>query len=117
MSKRDTSYSMERRGDRQKVDFRIRILFSRDGVQGSVHGRGSDLSEGGMAVYAAAEVNEGMHVNVEFALPYSRRVLWVEAIVRNKQGYRYGLEFLTLSSSQREEIKKLCQTANVMNSV
>lgn len=117
MSKRDVTYSMERRVDRQKVDFRIRLLYVRDGVQESVHGRGSDLSEGGMAVYAAAEVSEGVRVHVEFTLPYSRRVLWIEAVVRNKQGYRYGLEFLTLSSSQREEIKRLCQTANVMNSV
>jgi c-di-GMP-binding flagellar brake protein YcgR len=115
MSKRDLTYSVNRRGDRQNVDFRVRLLYSMDGVQESVHGRGSDLSEGGLAVYAPIEVNEGVHVRVEFALPYSRRVLWVEAVVRNKQGYRYGLEFLTLSSFQREEIKKLCQTANVMN--
>jgi c-di-GMP-binding flagellar brake protein YcgR len=106
---------MERRGDRQNVDFRIRLLYLKDGAQESVHGRGSDLSEGGMAVYAAAEVSEGMHVHVEFTLPYSRRILWIEAVVRNKQGYRYGLEFLTLSSSQREEIKKLCHTAGIMD--
>lgn len=94
------------------------MLYNRDGQQESVHGRGSDLSEGGMAIYAAADdIAEGMHVNVEFTLPYSRRVLRVEAIVRNKQGYRYGLEFLTLSSSQREEIGRLCHTASVMNSV
>jgi c-di-GMP-binding flagellar brake protein YcgR len=117
MAKRDITYSMGRRGDRQEVDFRIRLLYSINGVQESVHGRGSDLSEGGMSVYAAAEVNEGVHVHVEFTLPYSRNMLLVEAVVRNKQGYRYGLEFLTLSASQREEITRLCQTANVMKSV
>lgn len=114
---RDLTYSMERRADRQKIDFRIRLRYLRDGAQESVHGRGSDLSEGGMAVYAAADADEGTHVQIEFTLPYSRRVLWIEAVVRNKQGYRFGLEFLTLSSSQREEIKRLCHTAGIMNSV
>ncbi len=117
MPERDTSYSVERRGDRQKVDLRIQVLYVKDGSPESVYGRGSDLSEGGLAVYAAADVHEGQHVKVEFTLPYTRRQLLIEAVVRNKQGYRYGLEFLTLSSSQREDIKKLCQTASIMNSV
>ncbi len=113
----NNGYSMERRADRQKVDFRIQLIYYKDGIQQTVHGRGSDASEGGMAVYAAAEVEEGQHVSVEFTVPYSRKQLVIEAVVRNKQGYRYGLEFLALSSIQRGEIKKLCQTASIMNSV
>ncbi len=110
-------YSMERRAERQKVDFRIQLVYYKDGTRQSVHGRGSDASEGGMAVYAAAEVEEGQHVSVEFTIPYSRKELIIEAVVRNKQGYRYGLEFLALSSTQRGDLKKLCQTASIMNSV
>jgi len=117
MSDNKGQYEITRRGPRHKVDFRIRLMYSRDGAIDSAHGHGSDLGEGGMAVYAATELTEGMHVKVELTLPYSRRVLWLEAIVRNKQGYRYGLEFLTLSSSQREEIARFCQTISVMNSV
>ncbi len=113
----NNGFSIQRRGERQKVDFRIQVVYFKDGVQQSVHGRGSDVSEGGMAVYAAAEVEEGQHVTVEFTMPYSRKQLVIEAVVRNKQGYRYGLEFLALSSTQRGDIKKLCQTASIMNSV
>ncbi len=117
MSTRDTSYSMERRVERQKIDFRVRLLYWNEGVQECVHGRGSDLSEGGMAVYAAIEMGEGVRVQVEFKLLQSRRALWIEAVVRNKQGYRYGVEFLTLSFSQREEIKRLCYAASLTESL
>jgi c-di-GMP-binding flagellar brake protein YcgR len=117
MAEESGGYSIERRGARHKVDFRIRLVYLKDGATETSHGHGSDLSEGGMAVYAATEMTEGMHVKLELTFPYSRRVLWIEAVVRNKQGYRYGLEFLTLSSTQREEIARFCQTASVMNSV
>ncbi len=67
-----------------------------------------------MAVYAAVDLAEGVRVRIEFTIPHSRRTLWIEAVVRNKQGYRYGVEFLTLSAGQREEINRLCDAANRM---
>lgn len=113
----ENNYAIKRRGDRQKVDFRVQVQYFNKGNAESAHGRGSDLSEGGMAVYAAAEIEEGQHIKVEFTLPYPRRQFTIEAVVRNKQGYRYGLEFVALSSLQREDIKKLCETTSLVNSV
>jgi hypothetical protein len=33
----------------------------------------------------------------------------VRAIVRYRQGLRYGFEFLTLNSGQRDTIERVCQ--------
>ena len=117
MSEEFRAYGKQRREPRHNVDFRVLVLFSKDGSTETNNGHGSDLSEGGISVYASTELQEGMHVQLELTLPYSRRVLRIEAVVRNREGYRYGLQFLTLSSSQRQEIARFCQTAAVMNSV
>ena len=41
-------------------------------------------------------------------LPLSPYPLKVRAIVRYRQGLRYGFEFLTLSEAQRDTIRRVC---------
>ena len=50
----------------------VRLIFPSSGVMQSAYARGNDICEGGMAVFAAVEVEPGAHVEVEFNLPHSR---------------------------------------------
>jgi hypothetical protein len=70
-------------------------------------GRGHDLGVGGMAIYVPLELAVGTSVNISFQLPYSRMVLGIRAIVRNSNGFRYGVEFVDLTSAEVEEIKRI----------
>lgn len=70
-------------------------------------GRGHDIGAGGMAIYVPIELAVGTSVNISFQLPYSRMVLGVHAIVRNSDGFRYGVEFVDLTSAEVEEIKRI----------
>ena len=74
-------------------------------------GRGHDIGAGGMAIYVPLELAVGTSVNISFQLPHSRMVLGVRAIVRNSNGFRYGVEFVDLTSAETEEIKRI---ANIM---
>lgn len=56
-------------------------------------GRGNELSEGGMALTAGVELRLGDLVDIEFTPPYSGSPLRHRGIVRNRTGYRYGIEF------------------------
>jgi hypothetical protein len=42
-------------------------------------------------------------------LPLTPYPIKVRAIVRYRQGLRYGFEFLTLNDGQRETIKRVCE--------
>jgi len=64
-------------------------------------GRGNELSEGGMAVTAGAELRPGREVAIEFTPPYTSVPIRVRGTVRNRTGYRYGVEFLTESAASR----------------
>src|ERR1700694_6022325 len=63
-------------------------------------GRGHDIGAGGMAIYVPLELAVGTSVNLSFQLPYSRMALGVRAIVRNSNGFRYGVEFVNLTPSE-----------------
>ncbi|MBZ5648652.1 MAG: PilZ domain-containing protein [Acidobacteriia bacterium] len=103
-----------RRSPRYTVDVRLRLIVHKSGKNTIVHGRGNDISESGMALFVAHDLEVGDRLEVEFTLPYSRQPLRAGATIRNRNGYRYGVEFLTLSIPQREEILRLCKALTLL---
>ncbi len=115
MTLKDTSpfaaedWGAVRRWKRQAIDVRLKVISSRGGVRTIVYGRGTDVSEGGMSAYIALELNLGSTVEMEVTLPYAQQPLKVKARVRNRDGLRYGLEFLSLAPPEREVILRTCK--------
>lgn len=98
----------ERRAKRYEVDFRVwlNLPASKGGSRQS--GRATDIAELGIGVYVATELEAGHVVTVEFAPPGCTQLLQVKAIIRRRHGFHYGLEFLEMSSSQKETIARSC---------
>jgi len=80
----------KRRWRRHPLDAPIRLLTQTV----SIDGRGLILSEGGMCLFAVANLGIGTQVEVEFTEPRSCEVIRAHAAVRNRAVYLYGIEFL-----------------------
>ena len=63
--------------------------------------------QGGIAILTVADLTVGEVVELQFKL--RQNVLRLRAIIRNRKGARYGVEFLTLSPQQREHIVDWCR--------
>lgn len=96
------------------MDVRLTLLVSREGKDLKFSGQASDLGQGGISAHVAVDLNPGDIVTLEFTLPYSRLPLRLSANVSNRNGYRYGLEFVTLSPEQRDGIQRLCDTLTLL---
>ncbi len=83
-----------RRWMRLHVNIPIRVLVQKPDCLHIVNGRGTELSEGGVALYAAVELDVGDRVELEVADPESGPPIRAKAVVRNRAGYAYGLQFL-----------------------
>jgi len=81
-----------RRWERLPVDMPVRVVTSKGFSTTVVEGRGTELSQGGMVLYAGILLNEGDLLEVEFEMPTLSRV---PAIVRSRNGFCFGLEFIT----------------------
>jgi len=101
------SYRQTRRWQRHKVDVPIRVIVHRPEKTTLYDGRGNELSEGGMALTAGVELIPGDTVDIEFTPPYSGLPIRHTGIVRNRTGYRYGVEFLSDSSEDVEQTERL----------
>ncbi len=84
------AYANARRWMRHEVDLPVRV-FTR-GISQAVPGRGTELSAGGMALYAGIELKTSQTLEVEFVAAAHARVA---GVVRSREGYRFGLEFTT----------------------
>ena len=80
-----------RRWDRVPVDLPVRVLASKGFSTTVVMGRGTELSEGGMMLYAGILLSPGDLLELEFDKPFHSRV---PAIVRSRNGFCFGLEFI-----------------------
>jgi hypothetical protein len=76
---------------RHPVELPVRIA-PRGDPKFAIPGRGIEISEGGMALYAGLPLNPGDYMDIEFQTAGGARV---SAVVRNRTGFCYGLEFLT----------------------
>ncbi len=70
-------------------------------------GRTQDLSSAGMSFYTPLDLALGSEVRLAFTLPMSRFHFGLKAIVRNREGFRYGVEFVALASAERAEIERI----------
>jgi len=88
-----------RKWKRIKLDVRVRIRrLDAPEVATSVV-RTYELSRGGMSVYASEALEVGAAVWIEFVLPDAGEFV-LKAIVKNRRGFRLGMEFVDLPESQ-----------------
>jgi hypothetical protein len=65
-----------------------------------------ELSQGGVSVYASKTLEIGTFMLVELSLPAAEKALHLRAVVRNRRGFRYGLEFVDLAALEQSEIRR-----------
>ncbi|PYX54230.1 MAG: hypothetical protein DMG76_22635 [Acidobacteria bacterium] len=80
-----------RRWPRHPVDLQVRVLAAGESPETMVPGRGTEMSEGGMLLYAGILLNPGDMLELEFSTPSHSRM---QAVVRYRDGYCFGLEFI-----------------------
>jgi hypothetical protein len=64
-----------------------------------------------MGAYIPYSIPIGASVILEVSFPYSPLEVTVKAMVRNCEGFRYGLEFVDVAEHVRSAIAKNCATA------
>lgn len=95
-----------RRHARITADISARIFCN--GLPPSL-ARAHDISCGGLCLYAPLELKEGDVIKIAFELPHSRMKFGVSAVVKNRNGFRYGVEFVDLARQELAEIQRVTE--------
>jgi hypothetical protein len=89
-----------RRHPRFRADFRVIVSYLLGNQYHKVEGHCRDLSEAGIGILLATEMNVGEVVGLSFSIPQSHLRWEVRAVVRYRRVYQYGFEFLSLTEEQ-----------------
>jgi len=101
----------DRRWQRYHFDVPIRLVFENGNYTRVAEGRGTELNEGGLGLYAGIELEIGDQVEVELTVPFYGLPLKLQGVVRNRpgNGYYYGIQFVDTDATQRGEIALLAK--------
>lgn len=103
-----------RRWRRFHLDVPIRVIVHTHRKTSVFVGRGNELSEGGMAVTAGVELRLGDESEIEFTPPYSNSPIRIRGVVRNRAGYRYGMEFVAGDDQELQAVQRLKSVLGVL---
>ena len=98
-----------RRFPRFTLDVRLQVKMFQAGEFRSCWGRSTEMGQDGIGATLTGSLETGEIVTLEIPLPLSPYPIKVRAIVRYRQGLRYGFEFLTLNEGQRDTIHRVCE--------
>jgi hypothetical protein len=102
-------FTFTRRFPRFTLDVRLQVKMFQDGEFRTCWGRSTELGKDGIGATLTGSLESGEIVTMEIPLPLTPYPIKVRAIVRYRQGLRYGFEFLTLNEAQRDTLRRVCQ--------
>ena len=102
-------FTFTRRFPRFAIDARLQVKMFQDGEFRTCWGRSTEMGQDGIGATLTGSLESGEIVTLEIPLPLTPYPIKVRAIVRYRQGLRYGFEFLTLNEAQRDTIRRVCQ--------
>jgi hypothetical protein len=98
-----------RRFPRFVIDVRLQVKMFQAGEFRTCWGRSTEMGQDGIGATLTGSLEPGEIVTLEIPLPLTPYPIKVRAIVRYRQGLRYGFEFLTLNTGQRDTILRVCE--------
>lgn len=98
-----------RRFPRHQLDVRILVHIFRDGQTSTIWGRSNMIGQEGIGGTLTGDLEVGEVVGLEFTVPLSPHAIKLRGIVRFKNGFQYGFEFLAVDAMQRQSIQRACE--------
>ena len=105
---RSSKPTFTRRFPRFVIDVRLQVKMFQAGEFRTCWGRSTEMGQDGIGATLTGSLEPGEIVTLEIPLPLTPYPIKVRAIVRYRQGLRYGFEFLTLNDHQRDTIRRVC---------
>jgi hypothetical protein len=105
---------------RQFQRFYFDALLSVDAAtkRGTIYGRISDVSEGGIGAVLPEPLGGGTSVRIEFLLPGGNgQKFRAHALVRHRRGFYHGMEFQHMTAVERNALKSICANASPVDAL
>jgi len=105
----------ERRWERHHLAIPVSVTGFLNGQRLSFRGEASDISRGGMRLFVTRGLEPGTSLILEFLIPYSTLEFVVRGVIRNREGFTHGIEFLNPTVYQQQMIERTCKVFELLS--
>ena len=105
----------DRRWERHSIVIPVDVTVTLNGQRSKFRGEASGISLGGMRLFVTREIADGTSVLLEFLVPYHTTELILRAVVRNREGFTHGIEFLNPTPAQLQMIERTCKIFELLS--
>jgi hypothetical protein len=107
-----------RKFPRYSIDIAIKVKVpAAGGLSTYCFGRGGDVGRGGLSIHLPHELLVGKAIDLTMTLPYSDRSIQCRVVVRNREGFKYGVEFKELRPDDHALLMETCRRLGVVQSI
>ena len=100
---------------RRHTRHRVRVVVKILGMSGEVlQGLSNDLCERGMALYISRQFQIGQPIQLEFRIPNSGETINLNALVRDCDGFRCGVEFQEMRAADELILGNCCERLSTL---
>jgi hypothetical protein len=104
-----------RRWERYEISITVSVTMVVNGERSNFRGEACNISKGGLRLFITRELELGASVNLEFLIPYHATELVIRGIIRNRDGFNHGVEFLNPTLQQQEIIERTCKVIKLLS--
>ena|SRR5271166_5912027 len=105
----------ERRWERHHLAIPVSVTVFLNGERLTFRGEASDISRGGMRLFMTRKLESGTSLILEFLIPYSTMEFVVRGVIRNREGFTHGVEFLNPTPYQQQMIERTCKVFELLS--
>jgi hypothetical protein len=98
----------QRRWERYDVRIEVNVEVVENGKRATLVGQASDVSKGGLRLFVTRAFEPGSSITMEFVLPYYSNELVIRGVIRNREGFTHGVEFINPTIEQQQTIERTC---------
>jgi c-di-GMP-binding flagellar brake protein YcgR len=103
-----------RRWERHSTTIPVDVTVFVSGDRANYRGEASDISRGGMLLFLPRELAPGTSLILEFLIPYQAIKFNLCGVIRNREGYHHGVEFINATANQEEMMERTCQVLKLL---
>ena len=97
-----------RRWDRFGVMISVTVTMIENGQRVTLTGQACDVGKGGLRLFVTRTIDVGTSMVLNFLLPYYSTELEMKGVVRNRDGFTHGVEFINPTAHQQHIIERTC---------
>lgn len=114
----DAQDAERRKFPRFTIDIAIKVKVpAAGGLTTYCFGRGGDVGRGGLSIHLPHELIVGKTIDLTMTLPYTERAISCRVVVRNREGFKYGVEFKELLPEDRDLLLETCHRLGIVQSI